>query len=80
MELYIAREAVNANPTKKITLEEIEKRVQNDERFFYLDRENEHKTLNELLEYFENKGYTPHLQEVRYALGDLDYIYELHIV
>ena len=78
MELLLARNTLNSKP-KKIKIEDLEKKIQK-ERFFYLDRENEHKTLNEMMEYFEEKGFSVHLREVRYALGELDFIYELHLV
>ncbi len=78
MELKIARASLEAKPTT-ITLEKIEKDLDK-QRFYYFDRENEHKDLLALQEYFEEKGFSVHLREVRYGLGDLDYIYEFHIV
>ncbi len=78
MEILLARATLNSKP-KKIKIEDLEKKAQK-ERFFYLDRENEHKTLNELIEYFEERGFNIHLKEVKYALGELDFIYELHLV
>lgn len=78
MELKVARTLLEAKP-KTITLEKIEQNLDK-QRFYYFDRENEHKDLLALQEYFEEKGFSVHLKEVRYGLGDLDYIYELHIV
>jgi len=78
MELKLAKSSINAK-TKKITLEGIEKNL-NKERFFYLDKENEHKNLIALQEHFEEKGYSVHIKEAKYALGELDYIYEVSIV
>jgi predicted PilT family ATPase len=79
MQLYIARESANGQPRKQVTPQEIEESLK-DTTFFYLDRENEQKDLNELTDYFEDRGFSVHLREVKYALGELDYIYELHIV
>ncbi len=78
MELKLAKTSATAKP-KKITLEQIESNLDK-EQFYYFDRENEHKELLALKEYFEEKGYTVILREAKYALGDLDYIYELHIL
>jgi len=78
MELKLAKSSIDAK-TKKITLEDIEKNL-NKERFFYLDKENEHKNLIALQEHFEEKGYSVYIKEAKYALGELDYIYEVNIV
>jgi len=78
MELKLAKSTLTAKP-KKITVEEIEKKLDK-ERFFYFDRENEHKDLNALLEHFEGKGYSVYMKEAKYGLGELDYIYEVHIL
>jgi len=78
MEFKLAKSSLNGK-SKTITLEQIEKKLDK-ERFYYLDRENEHKSINTLMEYFEDKGYNVYIKEIKYALGDLDYIYEVHIV
>ncbi len=78
MELKLAKTTLTSKP-KKITVEDIEKKLDK-ERFFYLDRENEHKDLNAFIEHFENKGYSVYMKEAKYGLGDLDYIYEVHIL
>ena len=78
MELKLAKTSVNSK-TKKITPEQIEENLDK-EQFYYFDRENEHKDLLALKEYFEEKGHSVFLKEAKYGLGDLDYIYELHIL
>jgi len=78
MEFKLAKPSVNAK-SKKITLEQLEDKL-NKESFFYLDRDNEHKDLNALLEHFEQKGHSVYMKEAKYGLGELDYIYELHII
>jgi len=78
MELKLAKTSVNAK-AKKIKIEDIEKKLDK-ERFFYFDRENEHKDLIALQEHFEEKGYNVYMKEAKYGLGDLDYIYEVHIL
>ncbi len=78
MELKLAKTTLTSKP-KKITIEDIENKLDK-ERFFYFDRENEHKDLNAFIEHFENKGYSVYMKEAKYGLGDLDYIYEVHIL
>ncbi len=78
MELKLARATLSSKP-KSVTIEDIEKKL-NKQRFFYLDRENEHKNILAFTEYFEEKGFSVHLKEVKYGLADLDYIYEAHIL
>ncbi len=78
MELKLAKPTLNSKP-KKITLEQIESNLDK-QQFYYFDRENEHKDLLALKEYFEDKGRSVFLREAKYGLGDLDYIYELHIL
>jgi hypothetical protein len=78
MELKLAKTSLNAK-SKKITVEQIESNLSK-EQFYYFDRENEHKELIALKEHFEEKGHSVFLREAKYGLGDLDYIYELHIV
>jgi len=78
MEIKLAKSSVTAK-SKKITLEQLEEKLSK-ESFFYLDRENEHKDLNALLEHFEEKGHSVYMKEAKYGLGELDYIYELHII
>jgi len=78
MELKLAKSSVGAK-SKNITLEQIESNLAK-ESFYYFDRENEHKDLIALKEHFEEKGHSVFLREAKYGLGDLDYIYELHIV
>jgi len=78
MELKLARATLSSKP-KTVQLEDIEKKL-NKQRFFYLDRENEHKNIIAFTEHFEEQGFSVHLREVKYGLADLDYIYEVHIL
>ncbi len=78
MEFILAKKSMNAK-TKKITLEQIESNLDK-KQFYYFDRENEHKNLIALKEYFEEQGKSLFLREAKYGLGDLDYIYEVHIL
>jgi hypothetical protein len=78
MELKLARTSLNATP-KEITLEEIEENLEK-KSIFYFDKDNSHKDLKNLMEYFEDKNYSVYMREVKYGLNDDDFIYEIHIV
>lgn len=80
MELKLAKTKLNSKP-KSIDIKKIEEIVEEEgEKIFYFDRENAHKDLVELVEYFEQKGYSVYLREVKYGLDDNDYLYEVHIL
>lgn len=80
MELKIARDALQGTP-KSIKLEKIEEIIADEgQKIFYFDKENSHKDLVALVEYFEQKSYSVYLREVRYGLDDGDYMYEVHIL
>ena len=78
MELKLARTSLNATP-KETTLEDIEENLEK-KSIFYFDKDNSHKDLKNLIEYFEDKGYSVYMREVKYGLNDDDFIYVIHIV
>lgn len=78
MEFTLAKKSATSK-SKKIKIEDIEANLKKQE-YYYFDRTNEHKNLISLKEYFEEKGKSVFLKEAKYGLGDLDYIYELHIL
>ncbi|MDD2651784.1 MAG: HP0268 family nuclease [Sulfurimonas sp.] len=80
MDLKFARTELTAKP-KKAELAKIEAAVEKDESvIFYFDRENSHKDLLELQDYFEAKGKSFYMTEVRYGLSDNEYMYQVHII
>ncbi len=80
MELKLARKELGAKP-KIIKLEKIEETIKKDgQKIFYFDKENSHKDLVALVEFFEDKDMSVYLREVKYGLGDDDYMYEIHIL
>ena len=80
MELKLARTAINGKP-KNIQLEKIEDTLNKDgQKIFYFDKENSHKDLVALVEYFEEKDFSVYLREVKYGLDEADYMYEVHIL
>ena len=80
MELKLARTEIDAKP-KTISLDKIEAAVSKEgQKIFYSDKENSHKQLIALVEFFEEKGLSVYHRTVRYGLDDNDYMYEVHIL
>ena len=80
MDLKLARTDINAKP-KKVELAKIEATLEKEESvIFYFDRENSHKDLLELQDYFEAKGKSFYMSEVKYGLSDSEYMYQVHII
>lgn len=80
MQLKLARTELSAKP-KSVKLEELEEQVQKSgQKIFYFDRENSHKDLISLVEFFENKGLSVYHRSVRYGLNENEYMYEVHIL
>ncbi|DAB27657.1 MAG: hypothetical protein A2513_09890 [Sulfurimonas sp. RIFOXYD12_FULL_33_39] len=80
MDLKFARTDINAKP-KKVELAKIEATLEKEESvIFYFDRENSHKDLLELQDYFEAKGKSFYMSEVKYGLSDSEYMYQVHII
>ncbi|HHO42145.1 MAG TPA: hypothetical protein ENN12_02190 [Epsilonproteobacteria bacterium] len=78
MKIKLARTTLTAKP-KTVEISAIEEELKN-KTIFYFDRENTHKELKEMMEYFEEKGYSVYMREVKYGLDDQEYIYETHII
>lgn len=78
MKLKLARTTLKGKP-RVIELEKLEEELA-DQSIFYFDKENSHKELKELIEYFEEKGYSVYMREVKYGLDENEYIYEVHII
>jgi len=78
MKLKLARTTLKAKP-KSIELKKLEEDLAN-KSIFYFDKDNSHKDMIQLIEYFEEKGHSVYMREVKYGLDDNEYIYEVHIV
>ncbi|MEA3455834.1 MAG: HP0268 family nuclease [Campylobacterota bacterium] len=78
MKLKLARTTLKAKP-KTIELKKLEEDLAA-KSIFYFDKDNTHKEMIELIEYFEEKGCSVYMREVKYGLDDNEYIYEVHIV
>lgn len=80
MELKLARNEINGKP-KSIQLEKIEETIEKEgHKIFYFDKTNSHKDLVALVSHFEEKEFSVYLREVKYGLGEDDYMYEIHIL
>lgn len=78
MKLKLARTTLKSKP-KTIELEKLEEELSH-KSIFYFDKDNSHKELKELIEYFEKKGFSVYMREVKYGLDENEYIYEVHII
>ena len=78
MKIKLARTTLKSKP-KTIELAKLEEDLAN-KSIFYFDKDNTHKEMITLIEYFEEKGYSVYMREVKYGLDDNEYIYEVHIV
>lgn len=80
MELKLARTELDAK-AKEISLKKLEEEVNKaKDKIYYFDKENSHKDLIALSEFFEEKGYSVYHRIVRYGLDENDYMYEVHIL
>jgi len=78
MELLLAREELKDKP-KKILLEKVQEELKVlGEKIFYFDRDNSHKDMMALVDALENDGLNVNFREIRYGLGDEEYLYEVH--
>ncbi len=80
MDLKLARTDIASKP-KKADLDKMEAQIEKEDSvIFYFDRENSHKDLLELQDYFEAKGKSFYMNEVKYGLSDNEYMYQVHII
>jgi len=80
MDLKLARNLIGEKP-KSISLEKIEEAVNKEgQKFFYFDKENSHKQLITLVDYFGKKGLSVYHRVVKYGLDENDFMYEVHIL
>ncbi|MDR0580057.1 MAG: hypothetical protein LBG21_05585 [Campylobacteraceae bacterium] len=80
MELELAKTTLTEK-SKTIQLNKIEEAIEKEGgQIFYFSKENPHKNLVKLVEYFEEKNFSVYLREVRYGLGEGDFMYEVHIL
>lgn len=78
MKMKLARTTLKAKP-KTVDIKKLEEELSK-KSIFYFDKDNSHKDMIELIEYFEAKEYSVYMREVKYGLDDNEYIYEVHIV
>ena len=80
MNLKFARTEIEQKP-KKAELAKIESNLEKEDSvIMYFDRDNSHKDFLELQGYFEEKGKSFYMSEVKYGLADNEYMYQVHIV
>jgi len=80
MDILIARDDLKAKP-KKISLSKIKEELSEiGEKIYYFDRDNSHKNIMSLVDSLEKAGYNVYFREIKYGLGDEEYMYELHAI
>ncbi len=80
MDLKFARTDIDTKP-KKVDLAKIEAMTEKEDSvIFYFDKDNSHKDLLELQDYFEAKGKSFYMSEVKFGLSDNEYMYQVHII
>ena len=78
MKLKLARTTLKAKP-KTIELSKIEEQL-SDKSIFYFDKDNTHKDIMALIEYFDEREYSVYMREIKYGLTESEFTYEVHIV
>jgi hypothetical protein len=78
MKIKLARTTLKAKP-KTIELSKIEEQL-SDKSIFYFDKENTHKDIMALIEYFDEREYSVYMREIKYGLVEGEFTYEVHIV
>jgi len=48
--------------------------------FFYFHKDTSYKDLKDLIDKLEEEGYSVYFREVKYALDEGAYMYELHVI
>ncbi len=81
MKLKLAKNR-DTQEIKEVSIDEIEEKVKENRTgaIVYFDQENSHKDLVEMVEVFEEKGYSVYLKEIRFGLDENNYMYEVHIL
>ncbi len=80
MDILLAREKASSKP-KKISVSSLKEQLNNKtDKILYFDKDNTHKQMMNLVETFEKEDYTVHLREIKYGLGEDNYMYEIHFL
>jgi len=78
MKLKLARTTLDSKP-RTIELSQIETSLDT-QSIYYFDKDNSHKEIMAMIEYFEEKGYNVYMREIKYGLDEGEFLYEVHIV
>jgi hypothetical protein len=80
MELKLVRTELNNKPRQTTMQKLLSEAEKSKESVFYFDKTNAHKDLLEVVNKFEEEGYSVYFREIRYGLDKDDYMYQLHIL
>ena len=81
MNILLAKDDINGK-AKSIDVKKLEDELEkeNGQKVFYFDKENSHKSMMDLVEYFEKKNHSVYFREVKFGLSENDYMYEVHVL
>jgi hypothetical protein len=81
MTIKLAKENLGDNPIE-ISFEEIMGSVDKDvaSTVFYLDQENSHKSILDLVDKIQNEGFKVYQRELKYGLANDEYMYEVQVL
>jgi hypothetical protein len=69
----------NDHNAKDISMEEFLKNVKSNS-FYYFHKDTSYKNLKDLIDKLTEMGYSVYFREVKYALDEGSYMYEMHIL
>jgi len=78
MKLKLARTTLKAKP-KTIELGKIEEQL-DQQSIYYFDKDNSHKEIIALMDYFEERAFNVYMREIKYGPAEGEFLYEVHIV
>jgi len=78
MKLKLARTTLESKP-KAIELTQIEASLDT-QSIYYFDKDNSHKDIMAMMEYFEEQGCNVYMREIKYSMDEGEFLYEVHIL
>jgi len=78
MKLLSARTHLDKEPNM-VNIDEYVKSTK-DSNIFYFDKDNSHKDMMNMIDFFESKKFHVYFREIKYGLSEDEYMYEVHII
>ncbi len=80
MNIKIARKELESKPQEVEFDKLLQEAKESGQKIYYLDKDNSHKDMMDVVDKFENSGFNVYFREVKYGLDENDYMYEVHVV